>query len=133
MLQDLDSLLVRIQQLVDHLHTLKEERASLRARVKFLEEENSSLNNKLARLDEEHKTALQNQSQHQSQIEQIKGNAQNQQQQLQLELEDFRDKYAKTQQSLNDSQLDVKRLTTVSDAVKRQIDSILERLPGAQG
>lgn len=133
MLQDLDSLLVRIQQLVDHQHALKEERAGLRARVKLLEEETSSLNSRLAHLDKEHKTALQDQSQHQQQIEQIKGSAQNQQQQLQLELEDFRDKYTKTQQSLNDSQLDVKRLTTVSDAVKRQLDSILERLPGAQG
>lgn len=133
MLQDLDSLLTRIQQLVNQLNELKDERTRLRARIKFLEEESTSANDKLARVDADYKAILQSQSEHQQHINQIKTSAENQQQQLQLELNDFREKYTKTQQSLNDSQLDVKRLATVSDAVKRQIDSILERLPGAQG
>lgn len=131
MLQDLDSLAARIGQMVALARELQSERTTLLARIKTLESDRDQLTQRLQRREADFNTMAGSLAEHESQLQVIQDQAQTAQSQLQLELDECRHRCSAAEQQLLDSQADAQRLRTVSEAARQQIDSILERLPGA--
>lgn len=130
MLQDLDSLAARIEQMVKLTRQLQDDRTALQARVKALETERTQLNTQLQEQKAEFSTMASKLSDYESHIQAAQAQADNAHKQLQLELDESRQRCSDTEQLLLQSQRTTKRLSIVSDEARRQIDSILVRLPG---
>ena len=130
MLQDLDSLIARIEQMVKLTHQLQTERASLLARVKSLEDERHKLGAQLQQREAEFSTMTTTLADHESSMQAAQAQAVAVQAQLQLELDQCKQQHSVTEQQLQESLQATKRLSMVSDQARRQIDSILVRLPG---
>lgn len=131
MLQDLDSLTARIEQMVNHTRRLQSERASLLARVKSLEEERDRLTAQVQSREADFSSVAGELAQHEAKLQSMQNASAYEQNQLRLQLEEYRTKCAQTEQLLQASRQNENRLKVVSDAARRQIDNILVRLPGA--
>lgn len=131
MLQDLDSLAARIEQMVRLTRQLQSERTALQARVKSLEDERNNLNEQLHRREADFKAMAGNLAEHESTLKVVQESAKAAQAQLQLELDQCRQRCSVAEQDLLESRQVVQHLRTVSDTARQQIDSILVRLPGA--
>lgn len=131
MLQDLDSLTTRIEQMVTLTRQLQAEHTASQARLKALEGERDRLAEQLKHREDDVNTIRGELAEYETKRQAEQDQAQAMQSQLQLELAESRQRCAQTEQLLHSSQQDVSRLRTVSDAARRQIDSILVRLPGA--
>lgn len=131
MLQDLDFLAARIEQMVKLTRQMQAERTALQARVKALETERDQLTGQLQQHQADAAGMADSLAEHEASLQAVQTQAANVQAQLQLELDQCRQQCSNTEQQLLLSQQTNKRLSTVSDQARRQIDSILVRLPGS--
>lgn len=130
MLQDLDFLAARIEQMVKLTRQLQDDRTALQAQLKALETERSQLRTQLQQREAEFSAMADKLADCENRIQAAQANASTVQTQLQLELEQYRQRCTDTEQQLRQSQEATRRLGEVSDQARRQIDSILVRLPG---
>lgn len=130
MLQDLDFLAARIEQMVKLTRQLQADRTVLQARVKALETERDQLGSQLQQRETELQAMAGNLADYEARIKAGQAQASQVQTQLQLELEQYRQRCSDTEQQLQKSQQATKQLSIVSEEARRQIDSILTRLPG---
>lgn len=130
MLQDLDFLAARIEQMVKLTRQLQADRTALQARVKALEAERDQLGSQLQQRETELQAMAGNLADYEARIKAGQAQASQVQTQLQLELEQYRQRCSDTEQQLQKSQQATKQLSIVSEEARRQIDSILTRLPG---
>ena len=130
MLQDLDSLAARIEQMVKHTRQLHTERAAMQTRLKTLETERGQLSEQLQQREAEFNGMARKLAEHESSVQVAQEQAIKAQAQLQLELDQYRQRCTATEAQLLQSQQTTKRLSIVSDQARQQIDSILVRLPG---
>ncbi|HLU15800.1 MAG TPA: hypothetical protein VKZ71_08190 [Burkholderiaceae bacterium] len=130
MLQDLDFLAARIEQMVKLTRQLQADRTALQARVKALETERDQLGSQLQQRETELQAMAGNLADYEARIKAGQAQASQVQTQLQLELEQYRQRCSDTEQQLQKSQQATKQLSIVSEEARRQIDSILTRLPG---
>lgn len=130
MLQDLDFLAARIEQMVKLTRQLQADRTVLQAHVKALETERDQLGSQLQQRETELQAMAGNLADYEARIKAGQAQASQVQTQLQLELEQYRQRCSDTEQQLQKSQQATKQLSIVSEEARRQIDSILTRLPG---
>ena len=130
MLQDLDFLAARIEQMVTLTRQLQTERAALQARVKSLDDERMQLSSQLQKRDVDLIAMTDSLADQESSLQAAQAKAADVQTQLERELDQYKQRCSAAEQLLAESQQKIQRLSIVSDKARNQIDSILVRLPG---
>jgi len=131
MLEDLDSLAARIGHLVQFSKQLQAERTALQARIVGLEQERNALRDELKRRETEFTELQESKADHQARVDILRAEVESIRVSMQGEVDRYKADSEIMRRQLAASQADSARLKAVAGQAQSQIDSILERLPGA--
>lgn len=130
MLQDLNYLADRISKLASYAEQLKAERAALLSRLKTLEGERDTLRDELEKQQNDYVAVAEVSVRHQAEVEAAKKQAEEIQEALFVELVQHQSETAQLRTQLEHSQKHAQALRSVAEDARRQVASILLRLPG---
>ncbi|TAN27407.1 MAG: hypothetical protein EPN31_12875 [Castellaniella sp.] len=132
MLQDLDALSQRIQQVVQLAGGLQSERRALQARIRQLEQEYQVLKDRHQREQAEFTRMSERIAQHDQEIQAARDESLGFRTALEAQVREQRSRADDLQQRLGQVEAERGRLRQAATGARQQIQSILERLPGAE-
>lgn len=132
MLQDLDALSQRIQQVVQLAGGLQSERRALQARIRQLEQEYQVLKDRHEREQAEFTRMSARITQHEQEIQAARDESLELRTALEAQVREQRSRAEDLQQRLGQVEAERGRLRQAATGARQQIQSILERLPGAE-
>lgn len=132
MLQDLDALSQRIQQVVQLAGGLQSERRALQARIRQLEQEYQVLKDRHEREQAEFTRMSERIAQHEQEIQAARDESLELRTALEAQVREQRSRAEDLQQRLGQVEAERGRLRQAATGARQQIQSILERLPGAE-
>jgi len=132
MLQDLDALSQRIQQIVQLAGGLQSERRALQARIRQLEQESQVLKDQYQREQTEFTRMSERIARHDKEIQAARDESLELRTALEAQVREQQARADELQQRLGQAEADRGRLRQAATGARQQIRSILERLPGAE-
>lgn len=132
MLQDLDALSQRIQQIVQLAGSLQSERRALQARIRQLEQEFQVLKDQYQREQTEFTRMSERIARHDKEIQAARDESLELRTALEAQVREQQARADELQQRLGQVETDRGRLRQAATGARQQIQSILERLPGAE-
>jgi predicted nucleic acid-binding Zn-ribbon protein len=132
MLQDLDALSQRIQQIVQLAGSLQSERRALQARIRQLEQESQVLKDQYQREQTEFTRMSERIARHDKEIQAARDESLELRTALEAQVREQQARADELQQRLGQVETDRGRLRQAATGARQQIQSILERLPGAE-
>lgn len=132
MLQDLDALSQRIQQVVQLAGGLQSERRALQARIRQLEQEYQVLKDRHQREQTEFARMSERIAHHDEEIQAARDESLELRTALETQVREQRSRADDLQQHLGQVEAERGRLRQAATGARQQIQSILERLPGAE-
>jgi predicted nucleic acid-binding Zn-ribbon protein len=132
MLQDLDALSQRIQQIVQLAGGLQAERRALQARIRQLEQESQVLKDQYQREQTEFTRMSERIARHDKEIQAARDESLELRSALEAQVREQQARADELEQRLGRAEADRGRLRQAATGARQQIQSILERLPGAE-
>jgi predicted nucleic acid-binding Zn-ribbon protein len=132
MLQDLDALSQRIQQIVQLAGGLQAERRALQARIRQLEQESQVLKDQYQREQTEFTRMSERIARHDKEIQAARDESLELRTALEAQVREQQARADELEQRLGRAEADRGRLRQAATGARQQIQSILERLPGAE-
>ena len=132
MLQDLDALLQRIQQVARLTQDLQSERTALQARVHQLEQECQALKDQQLREGEEFARMSQRLARHDQELQAAREESGQYRAALESDLRDHQIRTDSLQRRLTQVEAERDNLRDAAVGAQQQIELILERLPGSE-
>ena len=132
MLQDLDALSQRIQQIVQLAGGLQSERRALQARIRQLEQESQVLKDQYQREQTEFTRMSERIARHDKEIQAARDESLDLRTALEAQVREQQARADELEQRLGRAEADRGRLRQAATGARQQIQSILERLPGAE-
>ncbi|MGS1117256.1 hypothetical protein [Castellaniella sp. UC4442_H9] len=132
MLQDLDALSQRIQQIVQLAGGLQSERRALQARIRQLEQESQVLKDQYQREQTEFTRMSERIARHDKEIQAARDESLELRTALEAQVREQQARADELEQRLGRAEADRGRLRQAATGARQQIQSILERLPGAE-
>lgn len=132
MLQDLDALSQRIQQIVQLAGGLQSERRALQARIRQLEQESQVLKDQYQREQIEFTRMSERIARHDKEIQAARDESLELRSALEAQVREQQARADELEQRLGRAEADRGRLRQAATGARQQIQSILERLPGAE-
>jgi chromosome segregation ATPase len=132
MLEDLDALSLRIQKVVQLAQGLQAERRALQARIQQLEQECQTLKALQASERDEFVRMSERAARHDQELQAVRDETAQTRSALETQVLDHQARTESLQQRLAATQADYEQLCSAATGAQRQIELILERLPGAE-
>ena len=132
MLQDLDALSQRIRQVAQLARDLQSERAALHAKVRQLEQECQSLKDQQLREGQEFARMSERLARHDQELQAAREESGQHRAALESEVRDHQIRSDSLQRRLIQVESERDRMRDAASGAQKQIELILERLPGAQ-